>query len=366
MGAGPVLVAGAAAVVEAAITEMDIDYDHYIVLDSDGSAEGDVDGRGAGVCLVSVAAAGRSAGDLKARVTDILAELIGRADELRDWVPRVVVRPTGALDADGAGVAPALAGATRPDDATDVTANVDAEAAALLPDGDQIARRLLGDIAYEQSVYGDAAKFAALPLEELVVDDPDPADPGAQAAAARRAAALAGCLIHASVLVIDHLFEDIHELHLAGGGASDDVEGTWILSHLPRRFATHYDAGFAHQLLVSMVEVTARLTREWTPLACVAQELGLRVVLDYVDVVADTADVELAPGWRPHLEDLLFEDADHELLFDPAMDGIENDTSIELSPQPPGMAPMRFQDWFIPFNDERPVSPYAWNTPTAV
>jgi hypothetical protein len=38
-----------------------------------------------------------------------------------------------------------------------------------------------------------------------------------------------------------------------------------------------------------------------------------------------------------------------------SMDGIEDDPSV----QPPGMAPMRFEDWFTPFNDERSVPPYV-------
>jgi hypothetical protein len=66
-----------------------------------------------------------------------------------------------------------------------------------------------------------------------------------------------------------------------------------------------------------------------------------------------------ASGWRGHLEDLLFEDLDHELLYDPTNDGIEEDPAA----QPPGMAPMRFADWFRPFNDERTLPPYALPAP---
>jgi hypothetical protein len=106
---------------------------------------------------------------------------------------------------------------------------------------------------------------------------------------------------------------------------------------------------------VAMVDVTGRLTKGWEPLASVAQELGLRVLLNLVEVVADTAGVALDDGWRGHLEDLLFEDIDHELLYNPAYDGIEDDPES----QPPGMAPMRFEDWFEPFNDERTMPPYA-------
>jgi hypothetical protein len=74
-----------------------------------------------------------------------------------------------------------------------------------------------------------------------------------------------------------------------------------------------------------------------------------------VEVVADTAGVALDDDWRGHVEDLFFEDVDHELLYDPAYDGIEDDRASQL----PGMAPMRFEDWFNPFNEERTMPPYA-------
>ena len=80
-----------------------------------------------------------------------------------------------------------------------------------------------------------------------------------------------------------------------------------------------------------------------------AQELGLRVLLDHVEVGGKRLTWPWPDDWRGHLEDLLFEDLDHELLYDPAHDGIEEDPAR----QPPGMAPMRFTDWFRPFNDRR-------------
>jgi len=119
---------------------------------------------------------------------------------------------------------------------------------------------------------------------------------------------------------------------------------------------------FAQKFLVAVVDVTGRLTKGWEPLACVAQELGLRVLLNQVEVVAESADVALDDGWRGHLEEMLFEDLDHEMLYDPAYDGIEDDPAS----QPPGMAPMRFEDWFKPFNEERTMPPYAlWRVSSA-
>ena len=128
-----------------------------------------------------------------------------------------------------------------------------------------------------------------------------------------------------------------------------------ILSQLPGRFAASYTPLFAQKFLVAVVDVTGRLTKGWEPLACVAQELGLRILLNEVEVVAETADVALDDNWRSLFEDLLFEDLDHEFLYDPAYDGIEDDPAS----QPPGMAPMRFEYWFEPFNEDRTMPPYA-------
>lgn len=46
-------------------------------------------------------------------------------------------------------------------------------------------------------------------------------------------------------------------------------------------------------LLVAVVDVTGRLTKGWEPLACVAQELGLRLLLNLAEFVADTSGVAL-------------------------------------------------------------------------
>jgi hypothetical protein len=111
------------------------------------------------------------------------------------------------------------------------------------------------------------------------------------------------------------------------------IGDTWVLCQLPTRFAVGYTPLFAQRFPVAVVDVTGRLTKGWEPLACVAQELGLRVLLNQIEVVAETADVALDDGWRGHLEDMFFEDLDHEMMYDPAYDGIEDDPSS----QPPGM-----------------------------
>ncbi|WP_146071684.1 MULTISPECIES: hypothetical protein [unclassified Cryobacterium] len=70
--------------------------------------------------------------------------------------------------------------------------------------------------------------------------------------------------------------------------------------------------------------------------------------------MSEAYEVELGESWRSRLEGLLFEDLDHEFLFDESLDGIEDDPELG----PPGMCPMSFENWFIPFDVAYPTSPY--------
>jgi hypothetical protein len=76
-------------------------------------------------------------------------------------------------------------------------------------------------------------------------------------------------------------------------------------------------------------------------------------------VTADLAEADLPDNWRSMLEEYLLEDVDHEYLDDRASDGFEHDPHFG----PPGMTSMRFEDWFVPFNDERHLPPYAMDRP---
>ena len=72
-------------------------------------------------------------------------------------------------------------------------------------------------------------------------------------------------------------------------------------------------------------------------------------------VEAPLYDLDLADGWRSLLEQHMLEDTDSEMLYQNAMDGFEGD--VELNMQL-GLAPMKIQDWFEPFNDAS-VPPYV-------
>lgn len=86
-----------------------------------------------------------------------------------------------------------------------------------------------------------------------------------------------------------------------------------------------------------------------------AARLALRCLFDQIEVIQDLYSLDLAEDWRSRLEQHMLEDTDSEMLYQNAMDGFEDD--IELNMQL-GLAPMKIQDWFEPFNDAS-VAPYV-------
>lgn len=166
---------------------------------------------------------------------------------------------------------------------------------------------------------------------------------------------LAGALWEASVVLIDQLFEDLAGLRRLQSIDREDIANTFVVSGLPPMHAHKYGVGFVQRFLVVAADMTGALVRGWSRPSCVAQELALRCLLDQVEVIQDSYDLDLADDWRGRLEELMFEDMDSELLYQNALDGFEND--VELNMQL-GFAPMNVQDWFEPFNDAS-VPPFA-------
>lgn len=166
---------------------------------------------------------------------------------------------------------------------------------------------------------------------------------------------LAGALWEASVILIDQLFEDLAGLRKLHSIDREDIANTFVLSWLPRRQAHRYDIGFVQRFVVIAADLTGALARSWSRPSCVAQELALRCLLDQVEVLEDSYDLDLADDWRAAFEEQMFEDMDSELLYQNAMDGFENDTELNMQL---GFAPMNLQDWFEPFNDAS-VPPFA-------
>lgn len=197
-----------------------------------------------------------------------------------------------------------------------------------------------------------------LPPQWLTARDIHATDPEEREEAFTEARYVAGALYQAAVIIVDYLFSDLAQLtgardHTATVATAESA-AFFVLEDLPTRYAHRYDVLFVKRFIVATVTVTQRLTAGWDPLACVAEELALRVLLDEAEARLDEAGLDL-PHWRSTIEDYLFEDADHEMLFDPSLDGIEDDEDFLARTR---TAPMAFPEWFTPFNDERPIPPY--------
>lgn len=159
---------------------------------------------------------------------------------------------------------------------------------------------------------------------------------------------LAGALWEASGILIDQLFEDLFSLRKLRTVDREDIANTFVLSWLPPRQAQKYDVRFVQSFLVVAADMTGALVRGWSRPSCVAQELALRCLLDQVEILEDSYELDLADDWRGKLEEQMFEDMDSEMLFQDAMDGFENDVGLNMQL---GLAPMSVEDWFEPFND---------------
>jgi hypothetical protein len=211
--------------------------------------------------------------------------------------------------------------------------------------------------AEEERILRDSMRVAIDPI--LFGVDEAETSPDVRARQLREAALLGGVMWHAAITVVDKLFEDVGHVHAQPHGRwAEIVDDTHVLSRLPTRFWHQVTPGFANMFAATAVDLTGRVSRGWTPLACVAHELALKCLLDEMEVIADTYEVPLPSQWRSNLEQFLFDDLDHEFLYAQQYDGFEDDPDFG----PPGMAPMGFKDWFKPFNQDRRLPPFLEDT----
>lgn len=167
---------------------------------------------------------------------------------------------------------------------------------------------------------------------------------------------LAGALWTASVLMVDHLFEDLKTVSQLDSITTADIDSTWILANLPRRFAHRYGPLFVQKLIVVTTDLTTSLARSWRAPDCVAGELALQCLLEEIQTVAELYSLDLQNDWRVRLEDLMVEDFDYDMLYDNSLDGFEDDNHFMTRFR---ITPMRFEDWFKPFNEYCSLPPYA-------
>jgi hypothetical protein len=168
----------------------------------------------------------------------------------------------------------------------------------------------------------------------------------------------AGAIAYSIDILLDELFMDLATLTEEESNAAECDGVMMQIDNLPSKYSLRYDERFARHLVVTAVTLTGRMTQPgFEHLNCVAEELLLRLLLQTAEVTLDTYGL-MDEGVAAALEcfsDGVYEDMDHEWLYDPSMDGIDQDPAAAYL----GIAPMGLKDWFTPFNKGRYVHPFA-------
>ncbi|MFH9422399.1 hypothetical protein [Streptomyces sp. NPDC017529] len=172
----------------------------------------------------------------------------------------------------------------------------------------------------------------------------------------------AGALVYGIHLLVDELFQDVQALAQTRTNVAECERPLWLLDELPDRYALQYNAQFARRFLVTAVAMTTRFTHgSFQQLSCLAEELALRLLLREASVSLETFGL-MGEGVAAALEAFsanVYEDMDHEWLYDDSMDGIDEDVAGEAI----GVAPVVIGSWFAPFDKGRYVHPYAGDAP---
>lgn len=197
----------------------------------------------------------------------------------------------------------------------------------------------------------EKAEYDLQELEELTELSADE-----RAVRLRQAQLLAGVLWHASVVMVDQLFDDLQTVSELDEITLGDVDDTWVLASLPSRFAHCYGIGFTRKFLVIAAELTGTLARGWRQPDCVAGDLAVKCLLDQAETAAELFNLDLADNWRSDLEDQMVEDFDYDMLYDRSLDGFEDDSEFTDRFR---IVPMRFEYWFKPFHEAYSVPPYV-------
>lgn len=151
----------------------------------------------------------------------------------------------------------------------------------------------------------------------------------------------------ATDLVIRLVFIDLEEL--AKGRPFSELV---IAEDLPRPFLHRYDIRFLQSFLECLIEIRLKMGLPGFFYAeRTGEEIAMYVIKQYAIGFLDPPDPFAFDEW----DSCAFEDVDHELLFDPAEDGIEHSEKVERY----GMANMEYEKWFVPFRRARLEPPYT-------
>lgn len=222
--------------------------------------------------------------------------------------------------------------------------------------------------AVRSQMLGSAAELRSFPLVMFGVlgdGDDERGDGDDEFAVSPESARLAaGALVHATDILVDELFEDVQVLTQEDASVAECEGPLWHLERLPDRYALRYDARFARRFLVTVIALTTRFTDgSFQQLSCVAEELALRFLLGQATMTLELyglLDDEVSAALDAFAGNV-FEDMDHEWLYDDSTDGID-EASVGAAL---GVAPLAFSSWFTPFNEGRYVHPSAADEPEA-
>ena len=111
---------------------------------------------------------------------------------------------------------------------------------------------------------------------------------------------------------------------------------------LPFMYRHRYDDAFVRRFLAVLGAVIDKLGQpDSGPLNSTAEDLVLHGLLATAEELADAKDVEVDFDL---FRNSCLEDLDHEFLFSPAFDGVDDVTDPDLD-----LVNLRFEDWFKPF-----------------
>jgi hypothetical protein len=190
-------------------------------------------------------------------------------------------------------------------------------------------------IDWRRRLKASASHVKAFEYELFSVDG----DSGEEAVAA------AGALIVASPVVIDTLFICLNEFESSGRTVAD-AGNSELLAGLPFRFGHKYTPDFFRRMIVAAVTISGRLTADhWHGPSCIGEAIALKMILETAErILLDLDDFEVERRYTDFKEQA-FEDLDHEWLYMPQLDGVEDD---EVFQDRMGAHNLAFESWFDP------------------
>jgi hypothetical protein len=160
-------------------------------------------------------------------------------------------------------------------------------------------------------------------------------------------------LRRAAITYLDECFSAIAE-----GEPGQSYADTPIGSYLPARYEHYYDGRFARAWATCVAVVGWKLAQPRDAvLACVAEELAVFALIRQAQVLLDLREVENDEQAWSDFRDLVFEDEDFLVLFNPELDGIEE---TEWARQH-AVVGLKFREWFRPFDSASHGTPHPFS-----